>query len=115
MSWKNKYKEDEKTPKFFGSTTFFVFLTDAWHLFKFVKNTFNIVFGVSMFLVGYCYNLQYSVFLFSICYGAMLRIFGGLAFTLFFNKFLEYYDPFGIKGKQNTPSNERNSNWNPNK
>ena len=33
ISWKNKYKEDLKTPKFWGSTTILVWLTDAWHLF----------------------------------------------------------------------------------
>lgn len=38
LSWKNKYKEDLKTPKFIGSTTIFVFLTDAWHFFKWLKN-----------------------------------------------------------------------------
>jgi hypothetical protein len=41
MSWVNKYKHDEEgnlvkplQPKFLGSTTWFVFTTDAWHLFK---------------------------------------------------------------------------------
>ena len=36
LSWKNKYKDDLKTPKFFGSTTFFVIFTDAWHLLKYI-------------------------------------------------------------------------------
>jgi hypothetical protein len=31
---KNKYKADGVTPKFFGSTTFLVWITDAWHLFQ---------------------------------------------------------------------------------
>lgn len=35
-SWKNKYKDDLKTPKFFGSTTFLVFLTDFWHGMQFI-------------------------------------------------------------------------------
>lgn len=39
VSWKNKWDETLKKPKFFLSTTMLVFLTDAWHLFKFVKNT----------------------------------------------------------------------------
>ena len=36
ISWKNKYKDlnPDKGPKFFGSTTFLVAFTDAWHLFK---------------------------------------------------------------------------------
>ena len=36
-SWRNKYKEDLKTPKFWGSTTIFVMFTDAWHLFDFLQ------------------------------------------------------------------------------
>lgn len=37
VSYKNKYKDPSdlsKGEKFFGSTTFLVFLTDSWHLFK---------------------------------------------------------------------------------
>lgn len=36
ISWKNKYKNwpDDKREKFLGSTTIFVGLTDAWHLFQ---------------------------------------------------------------------------------
>lgn len=39
VSWKNKYKDGDpaKGAKFFGSTTFLVWLTDFWHLIKFVK------------------------------------------------------------------------------
>ena len=35
-SWRNKYKNGNPLDgrKFFGSTTFLVFLTDGWHLFK---------------------------------------------------------------------------------
>lgn len=35
-SWKNKYKKDLKTPLFFGATTFFSWITDAWHLAQFM-------------------------------------------------------------------------------
>lgn len=34
ISWKNKYKENLRDPKFFGSTSFLVWTTDAFHLFK---------------------------------------------------------------------------------
>ena len=36
ISWKNKYKNGlkEQGPAFVGSTTIFVFITDAWHFFK---------------------------------------------------------------------------------
>jgi hypothetical protein len=35
ISWKNKYKngDPKQGPKFWGSTTFLVGVTDAWHLF----------------------------------------------------------------------------------
>lgn len=37
-SWANKYKnlDPEQGPKFWGSTTVFVFLTDGWHLAKWI-------------------------------------------------------------------------------
>ena len=31
ISWKNHYKSDLKTEKFWGARTIFVWLTDAWH------------------------------------------------------------------------------------
>ena len=36
LSWKNKWKNGEPSQgeKFLGSSTFFVWLTDAWHLFN---------------------------------------------------------------------------------
>jgi hypothetical protein len=39
ISWKNKYKDSDPTKgrKFPGSTTFLVWLTDLWHLMKFIK------------------------------------------------------------------------------
>lgn len=39
--WKNKYKDrdSEKGPAFWGSTTFFVWLTDSWHFFQMIKLT----------------------------------------------------------------------------
>ena len=41
-SWSNKYKNNKEAdgPKFPGSTTVFVFVTDAWHLFQFLMITF---------------------------------------------------------------------------
>jgi len=44
-SWKNKWKEDLKTERFAGSSTMFVFTTDAWHLFKLLR-TFFIFAGI---------------------------------------------------------------------
>ncbi len=41
ISWKNKYKNGDYTqgPKFPGSTTVFVWTTDAYHLVRFKRNT----------------------------------------------------------------------------
>lgn len=40
-SWKNKwgwdYNKGKPKPKYWGSTTFLVFTTDAWHLFQFLQ------------------------------------------------------------------------------
>lgn len=112
FSWKNKYSDiATKKPKFIGSTTIFVFLTDAWHLFKFFKNTsifLSIFFSV---MVGYEYDFQMNILLFAILFVFSLRILYGLCFTLFFDKILEYKDIFGTAGKSNTPSNEVNSDW----
>lgn len=40
ISWKNKYQnydEGDTSPAFFGSTTFYVGVTDAWHLFQTIQ------------------------------------------------------------------------------
>jgi hypothetical protein len=70
-SWKNKYKDDLKTPKYFGSTTFFVMFTDAWHLFKSLSKYFLI--GACI-LIGY-YSLIIYVVLFYIYYRIIFEIF----------------------------------------
>jgi len=38
ISWMNKYKNNDPTlgPKFFGSTTFLIWSTDAWHFFQMI-------------------------------------------------------------------------------
>jgi len=38
-TWVNKYKDypEDKSPKYFGATTFLSFTTDAWHFFKFFQ------------------------------------------------------------------------------
>jgi len=81
-SWENKYKEGSMTePKFFGSTTYFVFLTDAWHLFQMLM--------LLCLFIGIAITSFYSgSFIFMIIKVSILRLFFGLTFTLFFNKFL---------------------------
>ena len=77
-SWKNKWKEDLKTEKFIGSSTIFVFTTDAWHLFKFIKNTCLFI-GLPLLFMGEL-NIILSM--------VIARIIYGLVFTIFFNKIL---------------------------
>ena len=38
-TWVNKYKNypEDKSPKYWGATTFLSFTTDAWHFFKFLQ------------------------------------------------------------------------------
>ena len=81
-SWKNKYKDDLKTPKFIGSTTLFVFTTDGWHLFKFFRNIFMFL-GIS--LLGY-----YSAFTIELVINLIIgRILYGLTFTFFYSYLLK--------------------------
>jgi len=48
ISWMNKYKNDmPPRERFWGSTTIFVFVTDAWHLFQFLSYWLLII-GVAM-------------------------------------------------------------------
>lgn len=53
FSWMNKWKDGcpKFGPRFFGSTTFLVFLTDGWHLMKWVRNRF-IDSAILFFLLG---------------------------------------------------------------
>jgi hypothetical protein len=82
LSWQNKYKEGSMTePKFFGSTSYFVFITDAWHLFQ--------MFMFICLFTGIAITAFYSgSFIFMILKVIILRLFFGGVFTLFFNRFL---------------------------
>jgi len=105
LSWENKYKDTETLePKFIGSTTIFVFITDAWHLFKFFKNT-------SMFLALFFILLIFNSFLFSVIFTISVRIVYGGVFTLFYNELLEFNDVYGIAGKVSSAGNEIKSDW----
>jgi len=58
-SWKNKWKLDDKSnpirvngkyvERFFGSSRWFVSLTDAWHVFGFV---FRVSYGIAFLAIG---------------------------------------------------------------
>ena len=75
-SWVNKWKEDLKTERFLGSSTIFVFTTDAWHLFKFFRNTFLFI-GLPLLSFG-----SMNVILAAL----IARVIYGLVFTICFDK-----------------------------
>ena len=82
ISWKKKWKNGDKEQgeKFPGSSTIFVFSTDAWHLFQsiFLNSLF-----IGLFFIGGNYDyLNGLVFL-------LARIVFGLIFTYTFHKKLE--------------------------
>tara|TARA_B100000900_G_C20548034_1_gene703456 strand:- start:137 stop:568 length:432 start_codon:yes stop_codon:yes gene_type:complete len=91
-SWVNKYKPGSTSePKFWGSTTFFVFTTDAWHLFKFFKNTSTFIsMGISMYASTFIsQEFDLSNILAILLFIIIGRSFYGLSFNLFFDKFLK--------------------------
>lgn len=77
ISWKNKYKDGDpkKGEKFLFSTTLFVSLTDAWHLFKLIKNI-SIFIGASA--IGYLSNS----FIILVILIFISRLFYGLGFSI---------------------------------
>lgn len=74
-SWKNKYKEGnpDKGPKFPGSTTIFIALTDAWHLFGLIRN-FSLILIPTIITENLWFLLLYPIFI--------------IIFHLFFHKIL---------------------------
>lgn len=83
ISWLNKYKD--KTPSkgaaFFGSTTFLVFLTDAWHLFQMLMGVLIILCICLVSLLEY--NLAWYYVL---CAGIGFKFVWGFVFELFYSK-----------------------------
>ena len=79
ISWKNKYKGGEPAagPKFWGSTTFFVGITDAWHLFKLLR---NLLLFIAIFFLAYNYCGFWLVLLHVI----IARVIYGFSFTIFY-------------------------------
>ena len=87
ISWQNKYKADSMTePKFYGSTTFLVALTDAWHLFQMIM-IFTLFMGVA--ITSYNCTTPFEL-IFKII---TLRCFFGLSFEIFFKKILTFTEP----------------------
>ena len=79
LSWVNKWKDSSaKQESFLGSSSIFVFTTDAWHLFKFFRNTFLFI-GLPLLSFG-----SINIILVAI----LARIIYGLVFTICFDKLL---------------------------
>ena len=81
LSWRNKYIKGDPSlgPKFLGSTTIFVSLTDGWYLFKLFRNFFLFV-GLCLISIP-CLNVIYVIIYFIIA-----RILFGISFQLLFKK-----------------------------
>jgi hypothetical protein len=78
-SWVNKWKDSSaREERFLGSSTIFVFTTDAWHLFKFFRNTFLFI-GLPLLSFG-----SMNIILAAI----LARVIYGLVFTICFDKLL---------------------------
>jgi len=82
-SWKNKYLHGmaEYGPKFWGSTTWFVFVTDGWHLFQML---FLLSMTVSLMAAPFLELNWYWYIVTAITYRLIL---GGV-FQLFYKKLL---------------------------
>ena len=63
----NKYKNSDPTQgeRFFLSTTLLVILTDAWHLFGFLKELFI---NTVIFIIAWNYSLKFGLTLFTCLY-----------------------------------------------
>jgi hypothetical protein len=79
-SWRNKWKngDPKQGEKFLGSSTLFVGLTDAWHLFKTIHNL-TIFLGLFFIAIS-----QVSILWMILCF-IIARIIFGLSFTFFFD------------------------------
>lgn len=76
-SWENKWKngDPDQGERFFGSSTFLVFLTDAWHLFK----SLSILF-VALAIVYYNKITNYTlldVLIYHTLFGSIFEVFFG--------------------------------------
>lgn len=90
ISWKNKWKNhDPKQGEAFpGSSTIFVFVTDAWHFFQFIFLRFFFACIILFMIYGglVIFGLMWVDWI--IQYVGLSVIFG-LTFTLFYSKILK--------------------------
>jgi hypothetical protein len=84
ISWRNKYKNRKMSdgPAFFGSTTFLVFTTDAWHLFQFLSNSFIVISMILIVSMFYEFNHWYQYIALFICF----KVLWGVTFEWFYSR-----------------------------
>jgi hypothetical protein len=89
ISWKNKYKnrDPNQGEAFFGSTTFLVFITDAWHFFKMIMLSCFII----CIILGINYMLPitlvfWKLIVIDIIMFIILKPIYGIVFELFLSK-----------------------------
>jgi hypothetical protein len=84
ISWRNKYRAADPLagPRFPGSTTIFVGLTDAWHLFKLLRNMF-------MTLAVFLLLSAFISMSWAILYAVLYRVVYGIIFTISYRNFGE--------------------------
>ena len=77
-SWRNKWKDGDplKGERFWQSSRALVFLTDGWHLMKFIRNLF-IMFAIGCILLTLGFTLLKAVLIV-----ALLRLAYGIGFYL---------------------------------
>ena len=89
-SWRNKYKNgyESEGPKFFGSTTFLVWITDGWHLFQFLSNSLIVLSMILMFQSAFPeVKWWMNILLFLV-----MKTLWGSVFELFFSKLFRSHD-----------------------
>ena len=85
-SWTNKYSDTTTlTPKFFGSTTVFVAITDGWHLAQFLFLNILFISFILYFSGSYCVFNWWMNFILSFW---IMRAIFGIGFTLFYDYLL---------------------------
>lgn len=79
FSWRNKYKnrDPNQGKRFVGSTTFLVWVTDAWHLLKFLWKNLLLLAVVLDFPNGESWEMI-------VVYYAIIAIIWGMTFEIFY-------------------------------
>jgi Flp pilus assembly protein TadB len=91
ISWSNKYKNNDpkKGPLFFGSTTFLVWTTDAWHFFQMIMLScfiICIILGINLLLPK---MILIKIIVIDIILFCILKILYGGVFELFYKYILK--------------------------